>query len=72
MKYAFRFLAVFLLLVQGPVAMSADLPDFTDLAASSGRAVVNISTVKIVKKQQNMQRLLPQNPHGKIHSGIFF
>ncbi len=72
MKYAFRFLAVFLLLVQGPVAMSADLPDFTDLAASSGRAVVNISTVKIVKKQQNMQRFLPQNPHGQNPFGDFF
>lgn len=72
MKYAFRFFVVLFLAVQGSLSVAADLPDFTGLAASSGQAVVNISTVKIVKKQQNMQRLFPQNPHGQNPFGDFF
>ena len=51
MKYVFRFLPVFLWL-SITAAFAAQLPDFTDLAGQSGQAVVNISTVKIVKNQQ--------------------
>lgn len=71
MRNVFRILAV-LFVLPAALSMAAGLPDFTDLAASSGQAVVNISTVKIVKKQQNMQRLFPQNPHGQSPFEDFF
>lgn len=53
-------------------AMSADLPDFTQLAESAGRAVVNISTVKVNKNQQPMQQIFPRGPHGQNPFGDFF
>jgi len=63
MKYAVRSL-VLLFLFMSSAAMAAQLPDFTDLAEKSGRAVVNISTVKIVKSQQNMQQFFHRSPRG--------
>lgn len=72
MKNIFRFLAVFIVVIMGANSMASSLPDFTDLAAKSGRAVVNISTVKIVKGQQDMRRLFPQTPHGQNPFGDFF
>lgn len=69
-----KFLSVLIICLVFPlsVALARDLPDFTDLAASSGQAVVNISTVKIVKKQQQLQRFFPQNPHGQNPFEDFF
>ena len=70
MKYALRCLT-FLFLFVASAATAAQLPDFTDLAESSGRAVVNISTVKIVKSQPNMQPFF-QGPRGQHPFGDFF
>jgi serine protease Do len=53
-------------------SMAAQLPDFTELAEKSGRAVVNISTVKIVKNQRNMQQFFPRGPQGQHPFGDFF
>jgi serine protease Do len=52
--------------------MAAQLPDFTELAEKSGQAVVNISTVKIVKNQRNMQQFFRQGPQGQHPFGDFF
>jgi serine protease Do len=71
MKYAIRFLAVLFLFVAS-ASMAAQLPDFTELAESSGRAVVNISTVKIVKGGQDMPRMFRQGPRGQQPFGDFF
>lgn len=40
-------------------AQARELPDFTDIAAKTSPAVVNISTMQTIKKQQR-----PQMPHG--------
>lgn len=53
-------------------AMSADLPDFTQLADSAGQAVVNISTVKVNKNQAPMSQIFPRGPHGQNPFGDFF
>ncbi len=71
MKYAIRSL-VFLLMFVASASLAAQLPDFTDLAETSGRAVVNISTVKIVKSQPNMQPFFRQGPRGQQPFGDFF
>ena len=71
MKYALRTLALLFLFVASTVA-AAQLPDFTDLAETSGRAVVNISTVKIVKNQPDMQPFFRQGPRGQHPFGDFF
>ncbi len=71
MKYALRFLALLSLFVAS-ASVAAQLPDFTDLAESSGRAVVNISTVKIVTGQPNMQPFFRQGPRGQHPFGDFF
>ena len=64
MKYAIRFLT-FVFVFVASATMAAQLPDFTELAETSGRAVVNISTVKIVKERQNMPRFFRQGPRGQ-------
>ncbi len=71
MKYAIRTLAVFFLFVAS-ASMAAQLPDFTELAETSGPAVVNISTVKMVKSQPNMQQFFRQGPKGQEPFGDFF
>ncbi|MFO7717826.1 MAG: DegQ family serine endoprotease [Desulfohalobium sp.] len=45
-----------MLFVSGAIAL-AKVPDFTDLAKKTGKAVVNISTVKNVKQSQGAQEL---------------
>jgi serine protease Do len=71
MKYALRlFTIMFVFLASAP--MAAQLPDFTELAENSGQAVVNISTVKIVKNQRNMQQFFPKGPQGQQPFGDFF
>ncbi len=64
MKYVIRFFTLVFVFVAS-ATMAAQLPDFTELAENSGRAVVNISTVKIVKGQQNMPRFFRQGPRGQ-------
>lgn len=71
MKYVLRFF-VCVLVFMGSVATAAQLPDFTELAQTSGAAVVNISTVKMVKNPRNMQQFLPKGPHGQDPFGDFF
>ena len=71
MKYAIRSLAVFLFFLAS-ASMAAQLPDFTELAEKSGQAVVNISTVKIVKSQRNVQPFFHQGPKGQEPFGDFF
>jgi len=71
MKYAIRSLAL-LCLFLASAATAAQLPDFTDLAETSGRAVVNISTVKVVKGQPDMQQFFRQGPRGQHPFGDFF
>ncbi len=71
MKYAIRSLAVFLIFLAS-ASMAAQLPDFTELAEKSGQAVVNISTVKIVKSQRNVQPFFHQGPKGQEPFGDFF
>ena len=71
MKYFVRSLAV-LFLFLAPVAMAAQLPDFTELAETTGKAVVNISTVKRVQAQPNMQQFFRQAPRGQHPFGDFF
>ncbi len=48
-------MTVFCLFLIMSTAQAASLPDFTDLAEEAGKAVVNISTVKIVKTNQQLQ-----------------
>lgn len=71
MKYALRLLTIMFVFVAS-VSMAAQLPDFTELAEKSGQAVVNISTVKIVKNQRNMQQFFPRGPQGQHPFGDFF
>jgi serine protease Do len=71
MKYAIRLITITFVFLAS-AAMAAQLPDFTDLAEKSGQAVVNISTVKIVKSQRNMQQFFPQAPRGQHPFGDFF
>ncbi len=71
MKYAIRIFTLFFLL-SASVALAAQLPDFTDLAERSGQAVVNISTVKIVKGQRNLPHFFRQNPRGQHPFDEFF
>jgi len=71
MKYAIRSLAV-LFIFLASASMAAQLPDFTELAENSGQAVVNISTVKIVKSQRNMQPFFHKGPKGQEPFGDFF
>ncbi|MDY0225242.1 MAG: DegQ family serine endoprotease [Desulfomicrobium apsheronum] len=71
MKYAIRLLTIMFVFVAS-ASMAAQLPDFTELAEKSGQAVVNISTVKIVKNQRNMQQFFRQGPQGQHPFGDFF
>lgn len=71
MKYAIRILTIMFVFVAS-ASMAAQLPDFTELAEKSGQAVVNISTVKIVKNQRNMQQFFRQGPQGQHPFGDFF
>lgn len=71
MKYAIRLLTIMFVFL-GSASMAAQLPDFTELAENSGQAVVNISTVKIVKNQRNLQQFFPQGPQGQHPFGDFF
>lgn len=72
MKYALR-LWPFLLWLTTTSVFAAQLPDFTDLAEESGKAVVNISTVKLVKPQQrNMHPFFRQGPQGEDPFRDFF
>jgi serine protease Do len=71
MKYFVRSLAV-LFLFLASAAQSAQLPDFTELAETTGKAVVNISTVKRVQAQPNMQQFFRQAPKGQHPFGDFF
>jgi serine protease Do len=70
MKNAIRLL-VLVFLFQASTAL-ATLPDFTELAETSGQAVVNISTVKIVKTQRNVQPFMRPGPRGQDPFGDFF
>lgn len=71
MKYVAHSL-LFLFLVMTSAATAASLPDFTDLAEKSGQAVVNISTVKVVKGQRNLPPIFRQGPGGQQPFGDFF
>jgi serine protease Do len=71
MKYAIRLLTITFVFLAS-ASMAAQLPDFTELAENSGQAVVNISTVKIVKNQRNMQQFFPKGPQGQQPFGDFF
>ncbi|AMD93040.1 DegQ family serine endoprotease [Desulfomicrobium orale] len=71
MKHALRFLAIFLMFTAS-AALAAQLPDFTELAETSGQAVVNISTVKLVKRQQRNMRPFFRGPHGQDPFEDFF
>ena len=71
MKYALRLFTIMFVFLAS-ASMAAQLPDFTELAEKSGRAVVNISTVKIVKNQRNMQQFFPRGPQGQHPFGDFF
>ncbi|SFL23732.1 serine protease Do [Desulfomicrobium norvegicum] len=71
MKYVIRLLTIMFVFVAS-ATMAAQLPDFTELAEKSGQAVVNISTVKIVKNQRNMQQFFRQGPQGQHPFGDFF
>jgi len=71
MKYAIRLLTITYVFLAS-ASMAAQLPDFTELAENSGQAVVNISTVKIVKNQRNMQQFFPKGPQGQQPFGDFF
>ncbi len=71
MKYAIRLLTIMFMFLSS-VSMAAQLPDFTELAEKSGQAVVNISTVKIVKGQRDMQQFFRQAPRGQQPFGDFF
>lgn len=70
MKFLIRsFILVFFLTT---AAAAASLPDFTDLAEKSGQAVVNISTVKLVKGQRGLPPFFRQGPRGQEPFGDFF
>ena len=49
----------------------AALPEFTELAATAGRAVVNISTVKMVRAQEGLKRFIPKTPQGSPFEDFF-
>lgn len=71
MKYLLHtFVAIFFCL--SSTVLAAELPEFTKLAQDSGQAVVNISTVKVVKQGQTMQRFFHQQPKGQEPFGDFF
>jgi serine protease Do len=70
MKHTIRLL-VLVFLFQASTAL-ATLPDFTELAEKSGQAVVNISTVKIVKNQRTVQPFMRPGPRGQEPFGDFF
>ena len=72
MKYAIRLSIMVSLLLLTVSMASAQLPDFTELAEQSGQAVVNISTVKVVRNQGNMQQFFRQAPRGQHPFGDFF
>jgi len=71
MRYAIRLVTIMFVFLAS-ASMAAQLPDFTELAEKSGQAVVNISTVKIVKNQRNMQQFFPKGPQGQHPFGDFF
>lgn len=72
MKHIFRFLVIFLVFTTS-AALAAPLPDFTELAEKSGQAVVNISTVKLVKRQQRgMHPFFRPGPRGQDPFDDFF
>jgi len=54
---------VFLMIFLAQTAWSA-LPEFTQLAAKSGEAVVNISTVKTVTARDSLKRFIPKGQEG--------
>ncbi|WP_293764813.1 DegQ family serine endoprotease [uncultured Aquitalea sp.] len=54
-------LAVSVLTIAAPAAMAADLPDFTRIVESEGRAVVNVSTTATVRENVSM---VPQGMEG--------
>ena len=72
MKYAIRFLTILFVFLASASLSAAQLPDFTELAEKSGQAVVNISTVKVVKNQPDMQQFFRQAPRGQHPFGDFF
>ncbi len=49
----------------------AALPGFTELAATAGKAVVNISTVKMVRAQEGFKRFIPKTPQGSPFEDFF-
>lgn len=72
MKHLLRFLVIFLTFTTS-VVLAAPLPDFTELAEKSGEAVVNISTVKLVKRQQRgMHPFFRPGPRGQDPFDDFF
>ncbi|EPR42479.1 protease Do [Desulfovibrio sp. X2] len=58
---------LFLVLFMAATAYSATLPDFTELAEETGKAVVNISTVKMVKGNDAMREFFQSHrpPRGQ-------
>jgi serine protease Do len=61
-KMAIRLVPVFLTLFLGAASSLAALPEFTQLAEEAGEAVVNISTVKMVKPRQGFKQFMPRRP----------
>ncbi|WP_461211067.1 DegQ family serine endoprotease [Desulfocurvus sp. DL9XJH121] len=57
-------LATLLVLAWSAAAMAASLPEFTDLAAKAGDAVVNINTVKLVKQSDQMREFFKFRQRG--------
>ncbi len=72
MKYATWFHTLLFVFLASATLSAAQLPDFTELAETSGKAVVNISTVKVVKGQRNMEQFFRQAPRGQHPFGDFF
>ncbi len=67
-KTAIAFLAAMALIWSAASPAPAQLPEFTELAETAGKAVVNISTVKTIQAQPNMPKQFrfhspnPQSP----------
>ncbi|NJB66582.1 serine protease Do [Desulfobaculum xiamenense] len=67
-----RILALALaLVIAASQAAAAALPEFTDLAEKAGGAVVNISTVKIVKREDQMQEFFRFHKRGTPFDDFF-
>jgi serine protease Do len=61
-KTAIHCIPVFLTLLFWAAGSWAALPEFTRLAEEAGEAVVNISTVKMVKPGQGLKQFMPRRP----------